>query len=108
MDILRENLDTAAMVLGYPVLALVIFLTAWFGTRIFRDLLKIFREMRYERWKRMGVERDWDNIEASWMLELDEDYDYEEPVQQYRHQTLELPDIPEQLQRYREDRYERP
>src|SRR5690349_170854 len=106
MDAFIDNVDTAAMVIGYPVLAVVMALTAWFGTRIFRDLAKIFREMRYDRWKRMRVEKDWDNIEASWMLELDEDN--REPVQQYRHETLELPDIQDQLFNYQEDRYERP
>lgn len=102
-----ENVNTTATVLGYPVLVVILFMIGWFGTRIFRDLLKIFREMRYDRWKRMRVERDWDNIEASWMLELDEDFGA--PDRQYTHQTIEFPeDFSEQLYNYQEDRYERP
>jgi hypothetical protein len=107
MDTFIENVDTTAMVLGYPILAVILFMIGWFGTRIFRDLLKILHEMRYDRWKRMNVERDWDNIEASWMLELDEDFN--PPDRQYRHHTIEFPeDFSEQLYNYQEDRYERP
>lgn len=107
MDIFIDKLNTAAMVIGYPVLGVMLFMIGWFGTRIFRDLLKIFREMHYDRWKRMRVERDWDNIEASWMLELDEDPD-DTPIQPYRHYTLELPDdISTQIRNYKEERHER-
>jgi hypothetical protein len=113
MDTFIERVNTASMVIGYPVLLVVVLLTGWFGTRIFRDLAKIFREMRYDRWKRMKVEKDWDNIEASWMLELDEDY--ENPVipeprsAYYRHHTLEFPEsFSEELYNYQEERYERP
>jgi hypothetical protein len=107
MDTFIERVNTASMVIGYPVLLVVVLLTGWFGTRIFRDVAKLFREMRYDRWKRMKVEKDWDNIEASWMLELDEDNQI--PVQQYRHHTMEFPeDFSEALANYEEDRYERP
>jgi hypothetical protein len=106
MDKFIENVNTTAMIIGYPVLGVILFMILWFGTRIFRDLLKILREMRYDRWKRMRVESDWDNIEASWMLELDE-YD-DDPVRQQTYDTIELPDISEQIQNYQEERYERP
>lgn len=108
MDAFIERINTASMVIGYPVLLVVVLLTGWFGTRIFRDTAKIFREMRYDRWKRMKVEKDWDNIEASWMLELNEDYG-DEPVPYYRHHTLEFPEnFSEELYNYQEEHYERP
>lgn len=86
MDAILTNVNTTAMVIGYPVMAVIVFLILWFGTRIFRDITKIFNEMRYERWKRKNEERDWDNIEASWILEFDEDN--------------MLPDIPQQRSQY--------
>jgi hypothetical protein len=104
-----NNVNTTAMVLGYPVLAILVFLAVWFGSRIFRALVKLFDEMKYDRWKRRHSERDWDNIEASWMLELDEDnrepYIPVQRNQHNRHDTIELPeDFAEQLYNYREER----
>lgn len=108
MDSILENVTTTATVLGFPVLAVIVILIGWFGTRIFRDISKVFNEMKYERWKRKHAERDWDNIEASWMLELDEDnrpYIPEQRDVYTRHDTLELPiDFAEQLSNYREER----
>jgi hypothetical protein len=101
-----ENVNTTAMVLGYPLLAGILILMGWFGTRIFRDLLKIFREMRYDRWKRMKVEHDWDNIEASWLLEYDESDS--DSVIEDQYDTFEFPeDFSEQLYNYQEERHER-
>lgn len=97
------NVNTTAMVIGYPVLVIILFLMAWFGSRVFRDLLKIFSEMRYDRWRRKHEERDWDNIEASWMLELDEDN--REPIRYFTHDTIELPDISEQLYNYQQEEF---
>jgi hypothetical protein len=109
MDAILDNVTTSATVIGYPALLVVVLLLVWFGTRVFRDILKIFREMRYDRWKRMRIEKDWDNIEASWLLEYDEDEEYQSEEDLYhRHHTLELPDIQDQLYNYQEERYERP
>jgi hypothetical protein len=95
MHELKTEVDTAAMVLGYPVLAIVIVMLLWFAARLFRDITKIFDEMRYERWKRKNVERDWDNIEASWALEIDSELDeYPDPVQYFNHDTDVIPPIP--------------
>jgi hypothetical protein len=105
MDAFIENVNTTAMMLGYPVLVVVTFIVVWFGTRIFRDLIKIFREIRYDRWTRANDERDQDNFESSWMLELDEVN--MDPVYEDKYPTLELPDIQGQLYNYQEDRYER-
>lgn len=106
METILEKVNAAAMVVGYPVLAVTLFLIGWFGTRIFRDLLKIFSEMRYDRWKRMKVEHDWDNIEASWLLEYDESND--ESVIEDKYDTFEFPeDFSEQLYNYQEERHER-
>lgn len=100
MDAFIEKVDTAAMVIGYPVLAVVVILTAWFGTRIFRDVAKIFREMRFERRMIADDKRNRSNQQASWMLELDEvNLD---PIYEDRYPTLELPDIPRQLSNYKE------
>lgn len=91
MDALTANVNTAALVLGYPVLFIVVFILIWFGARTFRDIAKIFDEMRYERWKRKNAERDWGNIEASWALDLDP---YSKgPINYHNHQTLELPEL---------------
>lgn len=105
MHELIKDVNTAAMVIGYPMLLVILFIIVWFGSRIFRDITKIFSEMKYERWKRKHEERDWDNIEASWMLELDEDN--LEPVRYFEHKTIELPDISEQLYNLQEDFHER-
>lgn len=109
MDELKTDVDTAAMVLGYPVIVIVTILAVWFGLRVLRDVNKIFNEMRYERWKRKNEERDLSNIISSWMLELDEDFYEDEhlnrfqrhdtdefPAIQVRHDTNELPLIPPQ------------
>lgn len=104
MDAFIENVNTTAMMLGYPVLVIVIFLMMWFGSRIFRDLIKIFCEIRYDRRTRSNEEKDRDNHQASWMLELDEVN--MDPVYEDRYPTLELPDIQGQLYNYQEDRYE--
>lgn len=105
MDAFIENVNTTAMVLGYPVFVIVVSLLVWFGTRIFRDLFKLFREMRYDHRTRYDERRDQDNLEASWMLELDEVN--MDPVYEDKYPTLELPDIRGQLYNYQEDRYER-
>lgn len=91
MDALKANVNTAALVLGYPVLFIIFCILTWFGFRMFRDIAKIFDEMRYERWKRKNAERDWGNIEASWALELDPDNDG--PINYHNHKTLELPEL---------------
>ena len=113
MDAIIKDVNTTAMVIGYPVMAVIIFLILWFGTRLFRDICKIFDEMRYERWKRKHAERDWDNIEASWMLELPEDeYEPQIPTQREwnKHDTDVFPtlELQDQLYNFQEERYERP
>lgn len=97
MDAIVENVNTTAMVIGYPVLAIILILSVWFGARIFRAITKLFDEMKYERWKRRNEERDWDNIEASWVLQLDEysNEDYR-PVQYNNYDTDVFPAIPAQ------------
>lgn len=107
-----NNVNTTAMILGYPVLLIIVILLGWFGTRIFRDVAKILNEMRYDRRKRNIAGRDWDNIEASFVLELDEDLrEPYIPVQRDfndKHDTLVLPpDFGEQLFNYQEERRER-
>lgn len=97
MDVVIENVNTTAMILGYPVLAVIVFLIVWFGTRIFRDIGKIFNEMTYERWKRKNDERNESNTESSWMLELDEYFDEDEiALQQQNYDTDIFPRVPEQ------------
>lgn len=104
MDAFIENVNTTAMMLGYPVLVIITFMLVWFGSRIFRDLTKLFREMRYDRKTRTTESRNRDNVEASWMLELDEVN--MDPVYEDKYPTLELTDIQGQLYNYQEDRYE--
>ena len=102
MDALKSNTATAALVLGYPVLFIIVVILFWFGARVFRDIAKIFDEMRYERWKRKNAERDWGNIEASWALDLDPES--QGPMNYHNNDTLELPE----LSNFKEDRDERP
>ena len=113
MDALRENLDITAMVLGYPVMVVIFVLILWFGARAFRDITKIFSEMRYERRARRIAERHESNYEAEWALDLDSEIDEVEDyanvnthdtdvlphIPWQRHQTAELP----QLYNYQED-----
>lgn len=104
------------MVLGYPVLAVIFVLIAWFGARVFRDISKLYAEYRYERRYRYSEELEESNYEAEWALELDSELDELEdyanvnnhdtdrvtyiPFQ--RHQTAELPEV-QQLFNYQED-----
>ncbi len=98
MDALIENVNTTAMVIGYPILAVILLLTGWFGTRIFRDITKLFNEMRYDRWKRKYDERTQTNAQSSWVLELDEYYDETEVALQHQnYDTDQFPVISPEL-----------
>lgn len=102
MDAVYANVNTAALVLGYPVLFVLVLLIFLGGTHIFRAMAKIFREVRYDNRKAHRAEVELDNIEASWALDLDSESRY--PVHHdqqdiipgvpyQRHPTEELPEL---------------
>lgn len=94
MDAVYANVNTAALVLGYPVLFVLVLLILLGGTHIFRAMAKIFREVRYDNRKAHRAEVELDNIKASWVLDLDSESRY--PVHHDQHDTDIIPGVPNQ------------
>jgi hypothetical protein len=66
-----ENVNTAALILGYPALIIFVATLLWVAAVVIREVFRIIRASQYERWQRDREMRDWENIESSWALELD-------------------------------------
>jgi hypothetical protein len=101
VDAIVEKVNSAAIVLGYPVLIFVFLVLAWACAMAVQGINKTFMIMQYDRQKRKNAERERDNLEASWMLTPDEDPDvsFED-----HYATQDYSDLPEQLYDYQEER----
>lgn len=105
-----EKIEHAAIVLGYMVLFILLALVALAVMAIVRYFGKLYNRWKYDAFERANAEREWEQIRGSWLQQdrRDEDRnifgtDFEDVPDEDRHDTLELPDIEEQLYNYQEE-----